>query len=81
MLWIATEGGEIGEDDSSFGDGDAFVNVRFGGGMGDAEAGDGGPAVDFLDEGPDVGKRLFVAPVGEAGGAHDEIELWRSLWF
>jgi len=66
---------DVGEDHRAFGDVISLVVVLFRGGVRDREAGYWCPAVDFFDEGAEVGEVGFVFPGWEARGADDEVEF------
>lgn len=59
---VAVEVREIGKHNGSLWDPAVLVRVTARGGVWDAQASDGCPSMDFLDEGAHVGQIRFVFP-------------------
>lgn len=73
---VAVEGDDVGDQDGAGGEEVVAIGERGrGGGVGDPDGGDGGPALEFFDVGAEVREAFFVTEGGEAGGADGGIDF------
>lgn len=75
---IPVEVGQVGKDDGSLRDALTVVGVVAGGGVRHAEAADGGPAMDFFDEGAEVGEVGLVGKAWQTRRSDDAVEFCRG---
>lgn len=72
---VAAQRGQVGEHDGALRHAPSLVGVLGAGRMRHAERADRRPAVDFFDQGADVGEARIVVPGGEAGAADDAVKF------